>query len=127
MLEFILNVIYWAVLIWVCVTVLGLIAMRKEVDENEKPTLAKVNGEVYKMSDIVIAEAEYVEQSNDKVWLLWDYHTKKFLTQHEDPSKIVDVLKQKFPDKAIFIKGLPEGFENEYASSSSVTDNHRQA
>lgn len=74
----------------------------------EGKSYAKVNGELFPMKDIVIAQAEYIDQSGYKGWLLWDLPTNKFLGQSTDPAKCVSMLQERFPGKTIFIKGLPE-------------------
>lgn len=93
-------------MVWTFLLVMGILGRLGSKQQVE--TYAKINGEVYPMKDILVAQAEYIDQSGYKGWLLWDLPTNKFLGQSTDPAKCVSMLQERFPGKTIFIKGLPE-------------------
>ena len=93
--------------IWVMLMILGFKAMRESQGEQSQSQV-QVNGVTVNMEDVVVAEAEFVEQNDNRVWLLWDYHTKKFLAQSTAAEECVNILKQRYPNKTIVIKGLPQ-------------------
>ena len=93
-------------MIWTFLIVAGILG--RLGNRNPPELQAKINGEIFPMKDIVVAQAEYIEQSGYTGWLLWDLPTNKFLGQSTDPAKCVSMLQERFPGKTIFIKGLPE-------------------
>jgi hypothetical protein len=107
MMEFLQSFFTALGFIWVMLMILGFKAMRESQEERSK-TQARVNGVTVNMEDVVVAEAEFVEQNDNRVWLLWDYHTKKFLAQSINSKECVNILKERYPNKTIVIKGLPE-------------------
>jgi len=92
-------------MIWTFLLLMGVLG---RMGKKEPIPVAKINGEIYEMKDIVVAQAEYVNQSGYQGWFLWDLPTNKFLGQSTDPAKCVSMLQERFPGKTIFVKGLPE-------------------
>lgn len=93
-------------MVWTFLFVVGTIA--RMGNKKQTVTYAKIDGEIYPLEDIVVAQAEFVNQSGYTGWLIWEMPTNKFLGQSTDPAKCVSMLQERFPGKTIFIKGLPE-------------------
>lgn len=108
--EFLQNFFTTLGVIWVMLMILGFRRIQEEESGLTKPkNTAIIDGNVVDMDKIVVVEAEHVEASNgDSIWLAWDFHSKKFLGQNPDPTEIMPMLKTRFPEKTIFVKGLPE-------------------
>ena len=107
--EFLQNFFTTLGVIWVMLMILGFRELNKEKDLTKEKTFAKIGEEIVDMDKIVVAEAEHVvSSSGESVWLAWDFHSKKFLGQNIDPKEIVPMLRERFPEKTIVVKGLPE-------------------
>jgi len=94
-------------MVWVFLMFLGFLGRLGNRNLTEKPEYVKVDNETYALKNVVIAEAEFVEQDNYRGWLLWDTMSKNFLGQTTEADKCVSVLQERFPGKIILIKGLP--------------------
>lgn len=109
--EFLQNFFTTLGVVWVILIILGFRELNKEqtADLTKTKNTATLDGNIIDMDKIVVAEAEHVTASNgESIWLAWDFHSKKFLGQNSDPQEIVPMLKSRFPEKTIVVKGLPE-------------------
>ncbi len=95
-------------MVWVFLMFLGFLGRIGNRDLTERPEHVKVDDETYALKNVVMAEAEFVEQGSYRGWLLWDPMSKKFLGQTTEADKCVSVLQERFPGKIILIKGLPK-------------------
>ena len=81
---------------------------RPKSNLTESKSYAKVNGEIVNLDESVVAKAECVKLEGYDVWLVYSCVDNSFLTQAETAEKCVENLKSRYPNKAIYVTGLPK-------------------
>ncbi len=80
----------------------------KKAELTSPDNFAKINGKLVDLKKSVIAEAELVTSKDTDLWLVYDKITSKFLTQGLTPEICMENLKKQYPEKDIYILGLPK-------------------
>lgn len=82
---------------------------RPKTDLTDPKSYAKVNGEIVDLDESVVAKAECVKMdTGDDIWLMYSCVDNSFLTQGPTAEKCVENLKSRYPNKAIYVTGLPK-------------------
>lgn len=81
---------------------------RPKKDLTGSRNYAKVNGEIVDLDESVVAKAECVKMESGDIWLVYSCVDNSFLTQAPTAEKCVENLKSRYPNKAIYVTGLPK-------------------
>lgn len=81
---------------------------RPKKDLTGSRNYAKVNGEIVDLDESVVAKAECVKMESGDVWLVYSCVDNSFLGQGPTAEKCVENLKSRYPNKAIYVTGLPK-------------------
>ncbi len=99
-IDFIFNFLALLGIVWLFLMILSIIRATNNIIELEKKVLH------VDKDNVIHAEAEYVEQSNFKGYLIFELKNNSFLAQGFTEEECKEILSRRFPGKTILIKGF---------------------
>lgn len=99
-LDLIFNFLAVLGMVWFFLLMLSIIRTTNNIMDLEKKSLQSDK------DTVIYAEAEYIEQSNFKGYLVFELKNNSFLAQGFTQEECKEILSQRFPGKTIFIKGF---------------------